>query len=113
MTNRNQIVGLCNWVTEPEIGKPKSRSAITGVNLAEPNESLMYYLGRSWTSFVVLASKKSAAVILVEANPVKNFRKEEVEKNETGEASHEGPNLPIQEAAKKMRKSLRRKSQGK
>jgi len=55
----------------------------------------MYYLGRSWTSFVVLASKKSAAVILVEANPVKNFRLEEVEKNKTGEASHEGPNLPI------------------
>ncbi|MEM6321236.1 MAG: hypothetical protein AAF960_26500 [Bacteroidota bacterium] len=64
MTHRNQIVGFCNGVTEPEIGKPKSRLEVAKVNLAEPSERVMSYLGRSWTSFVVLAAKKSAEVIV-------------------------------------------------
>ena len=74
MTNRNQIVGFRNWVIELEIKKPQSRSEVAGVNLAEPNESLMSYLGRSWTSLVLLVAKKSAEVIVVEANPVKTFQ---------------------------------------
>ena len=39
----------------------------------------MSYLGRSWTSFVLLAAKKSVpqscGIIVVEANPVKTFQR--------------------------------------
>ena len=66
MTHRNQIVGFRNWVTKLWIGKPKSHPEVAGVNLAEPNERDMSYLGRSWTSFVILVTKKSAEVIVGE-----------------------------------------------
>ena len=64
MTYRNQIVGYHNWATKLWIGTPKSHSEVVGVNLAEPNERVMSYLGRSWTSFVLLEAKKSAEVIV-------------------------------------------------
>ena len=96
---------MCNWATELEIGTPKSRSEVAGVNLAEPKERGMSYLGRSWTSFVLLESKKSAEVIVGKqtlSNGSSMMR--EKKRNRTGKVNSEGLNFLTKGADLKMRK---------
>ena len=74
------------------------------VNLVEPNERVMSYLGRSWSSFVLLEIKKSAEVILG-AQTLSNAPSVlKGKKNRTREANSEGLNFLTKGADLKMRK---------
>jgi len=91
---------------------PKSRSVVAGINLAEPNERVMSYLGRSWSSLVILVTKKSAEVI-VGGQTLSNIFRVEGKKNKTREANSEGPNFLTKGADLKMRKKQGQQRKGK
>ncbi len=74
----------------------------------------MSYLGRSWTSFVILVSKKSAEVIVGKQtlSNTPSVLKEKKKENRTREANFEGLNFLTKGADLKMRKKQGQQSKG-
>jgi len=89
---------------------PKSHSEVAGVNLAEPNERVMSYLGRSWGIFFQEVSRSHSRKVLISQPSILVSGKRGKKGTST---SSEGLNFLTKGADLQMRKKQRQQQKGK